>query len=287
MTSRALASLAAITKTLLPGGLRNRLQRLRAKMRTLRTYRVIQTNPMQAVTYLTNDRELDNFTYELTNEDELADLIAEILAVPNSLAKSLIDEVQQDSEFHGAIQHALRGRRDRNSTMPLGRRLGWYAIARITRPHLVVETGVHDGLGSAVLLRALERNALEGTDGSLVSFDVRHDVGWIIPPQLRSRHELHIGDALALLPAALRSRHIDLFIHDSDHRYEHESAEFEVVRPLAGPGAVLITDNAHGGTAFRDFCDRHGLPFHVFREKPREHFYPGAAMGVTRTADPA
>jgi predicted O-methyltransferase YrrM len=278
-----LAGPIATLKRVLPTRLRSQLRRLRAKARTLWTYRVIQRDPLLAVRYFLLDRELDNFTYELTNEDELADLISKILSVPASLAMSHIDEIKADTAFDHAIQGALADRRDRNATMPLGRRLGWYAIARITRPQVVVETGVHDGLGSAVMLRALQRNASEGTSGSLVSFDVREDVGWIIPPELRSRHELHIGDALALMTLALGDRPVDLFIHDSDHRYEHESAEFEVVRPLARPGAVLITDNAHGGTAFRDFCDRHGLPCHVFREKPKEHFYPGAAMGVTRT----
>lgn len=283
MSRGGLAAPIAIAKRLLPARVRSQLRRLRAKVGTLRTYRVIQRDPGRAIRYLLWDRELDNFTYELTNEDELADLIGEILSVPPSLARSHIDEIKSDTEFQTAIRHALVRRRDRNATMPLGRRLGWYAIARITRPQVVVETGVHDGLGSAVLLRALERNAREGTDGSLVSFDIREDVGWVIPRELRSRHDLRIGDAVALMPAALSGRPIDMFIHDSDHRYEHETAEFEVVHPLAGPKAVLITDNAHGGTAFKDFCDRHGLPYHIFREKPKEHFYPGAAMGVTVT----
>jgi hypothetical protein len=36
----------------------------------------------------------------------------------------------------------------------------------------VVETAIQEGLGSAVLLRALERNAEEGSSGELISFDV-------------------------------------------------------------------------------------------------------------------
>jgi hypothetical protein len=151
---------------------------------------------------------------------------------------------------------------------------------RATRPRLVVETGVHDGLGSTVLLRALERNAREGHHGRLVSFDPAASSGWLIPAFLRSRHRLVTGLAPESFEEAIGGEVVGLFIHDSDHSYGHETAEFEAIRGFASPGTVYITDNAHGSTAFRDFCARHGLGFRIFRETPRKHWYPGAAMGI-------
>ena len=141
--------------------------------------------------------------------------------------------------------------------------------------------GVHDGLGSAVLLRALARNADEGSDGILLSFDVRDDVAWLVPPSLRSRYELRIADALSTLDDAVAGRRVGFFIHDSDHRYEHETGELEAAARLASPGAVLMSDNAHAGTAFRDFCARRGFAYSFFREIPDHPFYPGAGIGVT------
>ncbi len=204
-------------------------------------------------------RELDNFTYEIANEAELARFLDVAVGIAAADAARYIAELQGDSQLRGAIEATLRGRSDRNRTMPYGRRLGWYAIVRARKPKLVVETGVHDGLGSAVLLRALARNADEGHEGVLVSYDTNRNSGWLIPAFVRSRYQLEIAPAPDAFVETLRGRPVDFFIHDSDHRYEHETAEFEAIWPLAAADAVLLSDNAHAGTAFRDFCDRHGL----------------------------
>jgi hypothetical protein len=45
----------------------------------------------------------------------------------------------------------------KHSQLQLGRRIGWYAFARATKPKLVVETGVHQGIGAVTLIRALEK----------------------------------------------------------------------------------------------------------------------------------
>ena len=182
----------------------------------------------------------------------------------------------------GRIRLRLATRSDRNRSMPFGRRLGWYAIARIRRPRLIVETGVHDGLGSTALLRALERNAADGFPGELVSIDIRRSVGWLIPDGLRPRHRLVIGDALVNITSAAADRPIDMFIHDSDHRYEHETAEFETAVRVAAPNAILLSDNAHASSAFADLCARHGLAYRFWHEVPRGHFYPGAGIGISR-----
>jgi hypothetical protein len=145
---------------------------------------------------------------------------------------------------------------------------------------LIVETGVHDGLGSAVLLSALARNFAEGYPGKLISFDIREDIGWLIDERLRGPFELVIGDTRALLPRVLEQREVEMFIHDSDHSHEHETFEFETIARFTRPGAILISDNAHAGTAFAEFCDRRGIRHYFFRERPHRHFYPGAGIGL-------
>ena len=73
-----------------------------------------------------------------------------------------------------------------------------------------------------------------------------------------------------------------MFIHDSAHTYQHEMSELETILPLFAPDAVIVSDNAHATTALHDFCQRQGLDFHLFIERPRRHFYPGAGLGIAR-----
>lgn len=54
-----------------------------------------------------------------------------------------------------------------------------YLIARLAKPRLIVETGIRSGLGSMLILRALQRNAAEGAPGELVSVDVAPNAGWL------------------------------------------------------------------------------------------------------------
>lgn len=281
--SRGGSKLRRVVRAIVPAPVRRRLRALRRepyKIYIIRHYGLLRRAPLEALRYLIFGREIDNFTYEIANEGALATFLETALGVPAGDTIKYIAELQQDSELRDSIKASLRGRRDRNPTMPYGRRLGWYAIVRARKPRLLVETGVHDGLGSCVLLRALTRNSAEGHEGTLVSFDVNPSAGWLIPSFLRSRHELKIGPAPEGFVAALAGRPVDFFIHDSNHESGHETREFEAIWPLAAPHAVLLSDNAHAGTAFRDFCERHALADHFFKEVPRGHWYPGAGIGL-------
>lgn len=267
-------------RTLLPTSVRREARFILDKRRIVKSYGGIRRTPTQALRYLMFDRELDNFTYPIANTAALADFIADAFATDPITVRRYIDELAGDAELAREIGARLAARRDRNRSMPFGRRLGWYAIARLRRPELIVETGVHDGLGSTALLRALQRNDAEASPGTLLSIDRRPAAGWLIPDELRPRHHLVVGDALVEIPRLTAGRRVDMFIHDSDHRYEHETAEFETVVDQAGPGAILLSDNAHASTAFADFCARRSLPFRFWKEIPRGHFYPGAGIGL-------
>lgn len=259
---------------------RRRFNLVKTKLAILGRYGALSRTPVQSARYLLMDREVDNFTYDIANKNELAGFLADFLALGSDAVLALIEELDGDMELRAELRRGLEGRRDRNRRMPFGRRLGWYAVVRARRPRLVVETGVHDGLGSTALLRALERNAEEGSPGALVSFDINRNCGWLIPSRLRTHHRIVIGDAVSGLTSTL-DRPVDLFIHDSDHRYEYELAELETVAATAGAAeTVYMSDNAHVTTALKDFAEAQGLQFGFWREKPAHHFYPGAGIGI-------
>jgi predicted O-methyltransferase YrrM len=272
--------LRSVVRAVAPAWARREVRLILAKRRIAARYGGIQRSPALTFRYLVFDRELDNFTYPIANTAELSGFVAEVLGTDAASVRTCIDELETDSELETAIRARLARRRDRNSAMPFGRRLAWYAIARLRRPSLIVETGVHDGLGSTALLRALERNAGDGFPGELVSVEIRPEAGWLIPEGLRGRHRLVVGDSKVELPAAIGNRSVDMFIHDSDHAYAYELSEFELIAPRARAGAVLLSDNAHASSAFADFCARHGLDYRFWRERPRGHFYPGAGIGI-------
>ncbi|MFN8160108.1 MAG: class I SAM-dependent methyltransferase [Solirubrobacterales bacterium] len=227
--------------------------------------------------FLLTDPEVDNFTYDLCNTDELAAWLGGTFCVPGGLAARLIEEARSDRALRSRLEAAASSRPWSMKPHPqLGRRLGWYAIVRLVRPRRIIETGTHDGLGSLTVIAALERNAREhGTDGHLVSLDLDPHAGWMVGAD--PRFSLIVGPITDTLGPAL-AEPVDLFLHDSDHSYEHEYFELSLA---AGAGVpILLSDNSHATTALRDLCAEKGGAYSFFRERPRNHFYPGGGIGA-------
>jgi hypothetical protein len=283
----------------LPAPARDRLQRLRwridalgvprlrwwTKARMVRSYCVPLHAPA-GLRYVLLDPELANFTYELGNRDELGAFVADAFGTTNAEVEGYFRETEEDPELNERLHQRLRRRKDRKRTPLFGRRLGWYAIARILKPSAIVETGIHDGLGSTAILQALHRNALEGVDGRLVSMDVTAESGWLIPDRLRDRLEVRIGRSLDVIPEVLKTSTVDVFIHDSDHRYQYELDEYQAIRELAAPAIVYMSDNAHATRALRDFAADQGLAFTFWKEAPVGHFVDGAGIGLALRQPP-
>jgi predicted O-methyltransferase YrrM len=162
-----------------------------------------------------------------------------------------------------------------------------YLLVRLLRPTRVIETGAWDGQGTAVMLQALADNA----HGRLISIDlpaaepIAHsttDLGsgrlpggcqpaWTVPDGLRERLDLRLGDARALLPAAVRGG-VDMFFHDSLHTESHMRAEFEIVWPELRAGGLLCSHDIFDNPAFLAFARRHD----------RHAVYAGDLLGVMR-----
>ena len=103
-----------------------------------------------------------------------------------------------------------------------------YALIRVFKPQIVVETGVGAGMSSLFILRELDRN----NDGKLISIDLpgydkdfypkigKHydthvpeglETGWLVCDSLRHRWSLVEGDARKVLPQVLKENDVSFF----------------------------------------------------------------------------
>jgi hypothetical protein len=249
------------------------------KARTLRQYRgSLLKDPALSARYVLLDPEIDNFTYDLANLDELAEFLAEATGAPRDRVDGLLREAEMDPLLQRP--EPLRRRLDRKRRPRYGRRLGWYVLARLQQPAVIVETGIHDGLGSLLLLRALERNAAEGHPGELLSFDIDPQTGWVVAPRHQANWTRVIGPTTETLEAAVAGLSVGMLIHDSEHTYECERFEFGVGLAHRAYPFTLVSDNAHATPALKDVCHEQGFTYRYFAERPAQHFYPGAGLGL-------
>jgi predicted O-methyltransferase YrrM len=157
-----------------------------------------------------------------------------------------------------------------------------YALARVSRPRIAVETGVCYGVTSSYLLQALRENG----SGALHSIDLpplakREDeyVGRLVPNGLRERWMLHRGTSRRLLPPLLQELgQIDLFVHDSLHTYRNMKLEFAAAwRALRG-GGVLISDDIEGNRAFLELALRDDVALSVVMQGSNKKELLGVAV---------
>jgi hypothetical protein len=132
-----------------------------------------------------------------------------------------------------------------------------YAICRMLKPNVVVETGVAYGVTSSFILAAMAENQ----QGELNSIDLpplgNHGdqfVGILIPKELKSRWKLHRGTSRRLLPKLLRELPpVDLFIHDSLHTRRNILFELETAFPHLSHPAVVLVDDVNDNNAFAEW----------------------------------
>jgi predicted O-methyltransferase YrrM len=228
--------------------------------------------------------EFHNFTYALTPASlrYLAATIAVVTGRPLDEIVAYIQEPIDDEALLGHIAQAITSRHRSGASqsvpMPFGRRLGWYAIARVLKPKIVVETGVERGHGSVLLCSALMRNASEGHPGRYYGTDIDPNAGFLLSGRYKEFGEILYGDSIDSLKS-LRGP-IDLFINDSEHSVDYEAAEYQVVRDKLAPSAIVLGDNAHVSDNLAIFAAETGRKFLFFKEVPSRHWYPGAGIGI-------
>lgn len=193
--------------------------------------------------------------------------------VPLGSLQACYGELQESSAFLADINRAIHnvpefaGVQFRHVSEFRLYRCLLYLLTRVCRPKVFVETGVLNGFSSAFVLLAMEHNRT----GTLYSIDLSpHEEriraqgtgplpqgkkpGWAIPHGLRNRHRLSLGDARVLLPRILQGHGpLDVFLHDSDHSYQHMMFEMAAAWPYLRPGGWLLCDNVEQNHAFFDF----------------------------------
>jgi hypothetical protein len=154
-----LTSRAVRLKTRAADRFRQERFRIGTHLISIREYGGFRRGPLAAARFVLFDRELFNYTYDIENPQEMGAVLDEAMGVRGGTSLGFIQELERDDELRGQLNERLRGRRDRNNWARYGRRAGWYALCRIRRPQVVLETGTADGLGTALLLRAVQRNS--------------------------------------------------------------------------------------------------------------------------------
>lgn len=227
--------------------------------------------------------EFSNFYYDLTakNRMELASLIAAFFNTDIQDVLKFFKEVDTDPVLKNKLEEfKLNDSNLKDSSMLIGRRLGWYAIARIIKPAVVVETGVHHGVGALVLFRALELNRSEGYKGVYFGTDIDLHAGILIKDFLGENCSILYGDSIESLHK-LGDQTIDLFINDSDHSALYEYKEFQEIKSKLSSRAIILGDNSHISDSLMKFSMEQNRRFIFFAEKPLSHWYPGAGIGIS------
>jgi glycosyltransferase involved in cell wall biosynthesis len=232
----------------------------------------------RSVNWLVRNRETTNFTYDLAglNRDQLSWFVSAVTGAAIGDVRSWMTELETDQEFHALLTRRLAANPTRRvcaSEPHLARRYGWYAIVRALEPENVVETGTHLGLGSCVIAAALLRNG----HGRLTTIDIDDDSGCLIGEPWSSVVHRRVGNSVDELA---KMREIDMFLHDSLHTYEHETAELAAVEPNLQADAIVLSDNAHDSAALSDWAERVGRHYLFFKEQPVNHWWPGDGIGV-------
>lgn len=228
-------------------------------------------------------KEHYNYTYHLTdlNKTYLASYIAVVTGHPLGEIEQYFRELESDQVLRKTLQDRALASPDRHNSdvePRYGRRLGWYALVRATKPRVVVETGVDRGLGTAVLAAAMMRNAQEGFPGLVHATDIVPTCGHLLAEPYTGYCRVVLGDSVETLKKF--SEPVDVFIHDSDHRPEYEWAEFLAIEPRLHAGSIVMSDNSQQTSKMFEFAQRIGESFLYFQDAPKDHWWPGDGIGA-------
>ena len=223
-----------------------------------------------------------NFYYELTekNVNDLCHLLALLWDCEIGLVRTYALELIQDSALRRHVFEGFKGDpKMRDAEVAFARRLGWYIIIRLQKPKVVVETGVHQGVGAVVISSALIKNRSEGYEAEYLGIDIEPIAGVLFTPPYSSLGKIVISDSIAFMKSL--NKKVDLFISDSDHTENYEMAEYESFIPSLNSGSIILSDNSHANQVLADFSEKNGRRYVFFKEEPHNHWYPGAGIGIS------
>lgn len=149
------------------------------------------------------------------------------------------------------------------------KRKSMYAIVRLLRPKLAVETGVGPGSSTTVILSAMRNGHLHSIDLGVKygSEEETYPVGFIIPSRLKKKWTLHTGNSAHLLvPLLEKLGTIQLFYHDSTHEEKHVTFELTNAWEHMDRGVILV-DNYQWTKAPEKLCKKTGAKLTMLSQK--------------------
>ena len=228
------------------------------------------------------DTEDSNFYYDLEtlNIEHMIHAISIITNIETKIIAEYIEEIRTDDWLKKLILKNLKSSDyPKDTKVEFSRRIGWYAIARATQPKVIVETGVHNGVGACVLTRALMKNSEQGISGEYFGTDIDESAGQLLTSPLSDYGKILYGDSIKSLEKLNYT--IDLFINDSDHSASYEYQEYETVNKMLNSNGIILGDNCHVTDRLSKFSLKTNRKFIFIPEKPKNHWYPGGGIGVS------
>ena len=136
-------------------------------------------------------------------------------------------------------------------------RLFLYALCKIIKPKIIIETGVAYGLSTAYILQALHENksgTLYSIDSEFRPWESESMIGSAIPDELKTHWKFVKGSSTKKLKNLLESvGKIDIFLHDSMHTYKNMIFEFESAWPYIKHDGFLLSDDILENNSFLEF----------------------------------
>ena len=151
-----------------------------------------------------------------------------------------------------------------NARAELLRILG--TITSLSRPEVLVETGVALGFTTATILHAMAENGQRPpllARPSRAPIRPRRPGGRAVPEELKDRWTLKLGDSRkTLAPLCAEIGPIDIFLHDALHTYSSQMREYRTAWPHIRSGGLLISDDVNN-PAFVEFAASVGARPHL------------------------
>ena len=234
--------------------------------------------------WVINSKEDTNYTYDLTHQnlDELYKLLESIFNINYTLVKKYSNELLSNEKLKAYLSKKIRSsnfKKFADKEIKFSRRIGWYIIARIIKPKLIIETGVDKGMGSVILAEAIIKNKLEGYEGEYLGTDINPEAGYLFDDIYSENGKILYGDSIESLKTI--DKQIDLFINDSDHSATYEGREYKTILNKLSANSVILGDNSHSTDELLKFSIKQNRKFVLFRERPKNHWYPGAGIGIS------
>ena len=156
------------------------------------------------IKWLFISKETTNLTYHLRDDNSiyLVHFVAAVTGKTYEEVNKFVNEIVQDESFKQHVEGLYQNGEDAfkaDKEVRLARRIGWYAMIRIAKPKVVVETGVDKGLGSCVIAAALLRNKAEGFDGTYYGTDINPGAGFLYKTPYAQMGKNLYGDTIESL----------------------------------------------------------------------------------------